>query len=328
MDRGGPLRTADAPPDAAEGYRAAREAAAFLDLAERGVLEVTGPQRQKFLQGMLSNDVLGRAPGTGCLAALLTVKGHIQALMRVLVTPEAVLLEVPQDRLSLVERTLEHYRVAAPVRFKARPTAVLGLLGPQARQALRDAGIDVPDLPPEAHVAGQIGGQTVLVARASDLPSGFVIHAAPEGAASVREALAPRAHHLGREALDALRVETGRAWYGPDVSEENLLHEAGLVDSHHSFTKGCYIGQEVIARLDARGGNVNKRLRGLRLSAPVGAGTAILAAGKDVGRVTTAAVSPRLGPIALAYVHRDQSAPGTTLDVAGATATVVALPME
>ncbi len=319
---------ADAPPDTAEGYRAAREAAAFLDLAERGVLEVTGPQRQKFLQGMLSNEVLARAPGTGCLAALLTVKGHIQSLMRVLVTPEAVLLEMPQDRLSLVERTLEHYRVAAPVRFKARPTAVVGLLGPQAREALRDAGIEVPDLPPESHVGGQIAGQAVLVARASDLPSGFVVHVAPDGAAPVREALARRAHHLEREALDALRVETGRAWYGPDVSEENLLHEAGLVDSHHSFTKGCYIGQEVIARLDARGGNVNKRLRGLRLSAPVGAGTAVRAAGKDVGRVTTAAVSPRHGPIALAYLHRDQSAPGTTLEVAGATATVVALPLE
>ena len=319
---------ADAPPDTAEGYRAAREAAAFLDLAERGVLEVTGPQRQKFLQGMLSNEVLARAPGTGCLAALLTVKGHIQSLMRVLVTPEAVLLEMPQDRLSLVERTLEHYRVAAPVRFKARPTAVVGLLGPQAREALRDAGIEVPDLPPESHVGGQIAGQAVLVARASDLPSGFVVHVAPDGAAPVREALARRAHHLGREALDALRVETGRAWYGPDVSEENLLHEAGLVDSHHSFAKGCYIGQEVIARLDARGGNVNKRLRGLRLSAPVGAGTAVRAAGKDVGRVTTAAVSPRHGPIALAYLHRDQSAPGTTLEVAGATATVVALPLE
>lgn len=318
----------DAPPDTAEGYRAAREAVAWVALAERGVLEVTGPQRQKFLQGMLSNDVLGRAPGTGCLAALLTVKGHIQALMRVLVTPEAVLLEMPQDRLSLVERTLEHYRVAAPVRFKVRPTAVMGLLGPRAREALRDAGLEVPDLAPESHVSGQLGGQGVLVARASDLPSGFVVYVAPEGAAPVREALAHRAHHLEREALDALRVEAGRPWYGPDVTEENLLHEAGLVDSHHSFTKGCYIGQEVIARLDARGGNVNKRLRGLRLSAPVGAGAPILAAGKDVGRVTTAAVSPRLGPVALAYLHRDLAAPGTALDVGGATATVVALPME
>jgi folate-binding protein YgfZ len=318
----------EAPPDTAEGYAAAREGVAWVDLAERGVLEVTGPQRQKFLQGMLSNDVLARPPGTGCLAALLTVKGHIQALMRVLVTPEAVLLEMPQDRLSLVERTLEHYRVAAPVRFKARPTAVLGLLGPRAREALGDAGLEVPELPPESHVSGQLGGQGVLVARASDLPSGFVVHVAPEGAAPVREALARRAPRLGREALDALRVEAGRAWYGPDVTEENLLHEAGLVDSYHSFTKGCYIGQEVLARLDARGGNVNKKLRGLRLTAPAGAGTPVRAAGKDVGRVTTAAVSPRLGPIALAYVHRDQAAPGTTLDVAGATATVVGLPME
>src|SRR5260370_21374435 len=239
----------DAPPDTAEGYRAAREAAAWVDLAERGVLEVTGPQRQKFLQGMLSNDVLGRAPGAGCLAALLTVKGHIQALMRVLVTPEAVLLEMPQDRLSLVERTLDHYRVAAPVRFKARPTAVLGLLGPRAREVLRDAGLELPELPPESHVSGQLGGQGVLVARASDLPSGFVVHVAPEGAAPVREALARHAQRLGREALDALRVEAGRARDRPPPAPEKPPPETPLPAVDPSLTESRYHSAQLICQL-------------------------------------------------------------------------------
>ena len=320
--------------DAAEGlareYAAAREAAAVVDLAERGVLEATGPQRQKFLQGMLSNDVAGRQPGQGCAAVLMTTKGHIQALMRVLVTKDAVLLEMPADRLAPVESTLVHYRVAAPVRFKAKPTAVLGLVGPDGPALLRGLGVDLPELAPEAHVSATIGGHEVLVARAGDLPrAGLVVHAAPEAAAAVWTALSGAgARPLGRRALDALRIEAGRPWYGPDVSEDNLLHETGLVNETHSFTKGCYIGQEVIARLDARGGNVNKALRGLRLGAPAGAGASVAADGKEIGRVTTPAVSPRNGPIALAYVQRSHFAPGTAVEVDGTPAQVVALPFD
>jgi folate-binding protein YgfZ len=279
---------------------------------------------------MLSNDVAGRQPGQGCAAALTTVKGHIQALMRVLVTKDTVRLEMPVDRLSLVESTLVHYRVAAPVRFAVKPTAVLGLVGPEGPALLRGLGVELPELAPEAHVSVAIGGQEVLVARAGDLPpAGLVLHAAPEAAAAVWTALTGAgARPLGRRALDALRIEAGRPWYGPDVSEENLLHETGLVNEVHSFTKGCYIGQEVIARLDARGGNVNKALRGLRLGAPAHASAGILAGGKEVGRVTTAAVSPRTGPIALAYVQRSHFAPATAVEVDGRPAEVVALPFE
>jgi folate-binding protein YgfZ len=123
--------------------------------------------------------------------------------------------------------------------------------------------------------------------------------------------------------LDSLRVEALRPWYGADVTAENLLHETGLVAECHSAAKGCYLGQEVIARLEARGGNVNKALRGLRLSAPATKGDAIAHEGREVGRVTTAAVSPRLGPIAMGYLGRSAFAPGTAVEVAGAPANVV-----
>jgi folate-binding protein YgfZ len=111
------------------------------------------------------------------------------------------------------------------------------------------------------------------------------------------------------------------------VGEDNLLHETGLVGEYHSPSKGCYVGQEVIARLEARGANVNKVLRGLRLEAPVARGAAVLADGKDVGVVTTAAVSPRLGAIAMAFVHRSRAEAGTAVEVAGTPATVAALPL-
>jgi folate-binding protein YgfZ len=255
----------------------------------------------------------------------MDVKGHQLAFMRALVDADAVLLEVPTDRLASVEATLEHYRVAAPVRFERRPGVVLALLGPQARATLAHVGCALPELAPEAHVECAVAGLRVRVARAGDLPcGGFVIYAGDDGvAAALTQA---GAQPIDRPTLDALRVEEGRAWYGPDVTEENLLHETGLLGEYHSPSKGCYVGQEVIARLDARGGNVNKLLRGLKLSAPAAAGAAVRAEGAEVGRVTTAAVSPARGPIAMAYVHRSHAEPGSAVEVDGAPAAVVALP--
>ncbi len=300
-------------------YGAAREGAALVDLAERGLLEAAGPQHQKFLQGMLSSEVLNRQAGEGCLAALMTVKGHVRALLRALVTRGAVVLEMPADRLSPVEQTLLHYKVAAPVRFQKRPAAILGLLGPRSREALRAAGGEVPDLGPEAHVDARVAGQAVRVARASDLPGGgFVVHAEPAGAAAVWSALvAAGARPLGRRALDALRVEAGRPWYGPDVTEENLLHETGLVRECHSATKGCYIGQEVVIRVEHQG-HVNKRLSGLLVAGdavpPVKAD--ILSGERRVGTVTSAVFSPILKRgIALGFVRRGFWDPGTKLRI-------------
>jgi folate-binding protein YgfZ len=311
------------------GYGAARDRAALVILEECCILEATGPHRQKFLQGMLSNDVAGLRPGQGCRAALLDVKGHVLALMRVLVTHDAVILEMPRDRRTLVEGVLNHHKVAAPVRFKIRPTAVLGLLGPAGRDVLQRAGANLPVLGLEEHAAAEVASNTALVVAAGDFPAGgFVLHVPDEARTAIHEALANAgAEPLDRDSLDALRVEEGRAWFGPDVTEENLLHEVGRVADHVSFSKGCYVGQEVVARLDARGGNVNKALRGLRLEAASKAGTVLRAGDKEVGRITTAAVSPRLGPIAMGYVHRSHFEPGTVVDASGIRATVASLPL-
>jgi folate-binding protein YgfZ len=311
-------------------YAAAREAAAFAPLPERGVLEASGPQHLKFLHSLLSNDLAGRSPGQGCLAALMDVKGHLLVLLRALVGKDRVRLELPAERIALVEQTLLHYRVAAPVRFAVRPTLVLGLIGPQARDVLGRTGAVVPELRPEDHAFAELAGCEILVARAGDLPcDGLVLHLSPDAAVAVSSGLvAAGARPLGRPALDALRIEAGRAWYGPDITEQNLLHETGLLREYHSASKGCYVGQEVIARLEARGGNVNKMLRGLRLTSPGAAGQPLTSEGHEVGRVTTAAVSPRLGPIAMAYVRRSHFAAGTSLELEGRPATVSTLPFE
>jgi folate-binding protein YgfZ len=311
------------------GYDAARSGAALCALP-RAVLAVTGPLRQKFLQGILSNEVAALAAGQGAPAALLDAKGHVQSLMRVLVGGDTVWLELPQDRLDPVERLLVHYRVAAPVRFARAPVAVLGLLGPAAPDALRRAGLPVAALAADAHAAATLAGAPVLVSPASDLPAqGFALHVPADAAGAVRAALTEQgAAGLDAGALDALRIEDGVPWYGADVTEANLLHETGLVRRYHSASKGCYVGQENIARLEARGGHVNKALRGLRLGAPAAAGDAVTCEGAEAGRVTTAAVSPQLGPIAMAYVHRSRFEPGTRVDVGGQAATVSLLPLE
>ncbi len=310
---------------ASEEYAAARERAGLVDLHDRGLLEVTGKQRQKFLQGMLSNDVAALQPGQGCRAAFLSAKGAVQALLRVLVDTDAVWIETMAQGLASLQRSLEHYRVGAPVRFAPRPEAVLAVVGPTAADVLAAAGVASAPSVPEAHVAATIAGQPVRVARAGDLPgSGYVVHTPAEVVAAAWRALhLAGARPVGRDALDALRIESLRPWYGTDVDESNLLHETGLLHECHSPSKGCYVGQEVVARLEGRGGHVNKTLRGLRLAAPAEAGAAVTAGEREIGRITTAAVSPRLGPVAMGYVHRDYFAPGAEVQVLGRPATVV-----
>jgi len=305
-------------------YGAGRERAALVPLA-RGTLEVTGPRRQDFLHSMLSNEVKALVPGQGRRAASMTAKGALQAFLRVLVDKSVVVLETDEDRLEPVLRTLEFHKVGAPVRFAPGKTAVLAIFGPQAGDVLGRAGAELPPEADEAHLSLELAGAAVRLVRASDLPGpGFVVHSPLAGFDSVTAALRTAgAEPVGGEVLDALRVESFVPWYGKDVTEDNLLHETGLLQALHSSTKGCYVGQEVIARLEGRGGHVNKALRRLRLSAPVPSATPLTAEGKEVGWLTTVAVSPRYGPIALGYVHRNHLAPGSVLDAAGARATVV-----
>src|SRR5271169_1736283 len=147
-------------------YAAAREGAAAAVLEERGVLAVRGPDRQKFLNNILSNDVGSLRPGEGCLAALMDVKGRLVALARVLVAADAVFVEVDGGRLERVEAALAHYRVAAPVRFTKLDSSVVALVGPKAAGLLQALG--GPDLAPGAgsHAEGHLAEHPVRVARA------------------------------------------------------------------------------------------------------------------------------------------------------------------
>lgn len=311
-------------------YAAARGRCAIVDLSDRALLAVTGRARQTLLHRLLSNEVTALRPGQGRRAALLDARGHPLAWVRVLVTAEAVLLETDSERRDLLRERLSAAPAGSPVRLASRGDVVLGLLGPGAGAVLRESGGLTPPPEPEGHAPGTVAGLPVRVVRAGDLPcQGLVLHAPPETAPALWATLCTvGARPLGRRALDALRVEQGRPWFGDDVTEEDLLPETGLVREFCAAGGADAVGLERLARPEDRPGRVGRWLRGLRLTSAVEAGAVVQRDSQPVGRVTTAAVSPRLGPVALAWLHRSVAAPGTELSAGGTGAVVAELPLE
>jgi len=307
-----------------------RDGAGWARLNRLGVIRVAGPQRAKFLHSLLSNDISGLAPGQSRLAALMNLKGQQVAWMRVMAESDTLVCELPLEVRDTVVDTFLHYKVGAPVRFEKVDAAVFGLFGGKAPEALIALGLTSIPTGIETFTTDSFSGHSVRVSRGRDLPArGFTLHANQAAVMALEERLrATLGEPIAPAALETLRVEEGLPWHGIDVREENLLHETGQLKVYHSPAKGCYLGQEVVARLEGRGGNVNKRLVGLKCSRAVSAGEDIKFDGKIIGRVTSAGVSPEFGAIAMGYVHRAQGDEGAVVDINGARAEVTALPFR
>lgn len=302
-------------------YRQLREECGLLDRSERGKLLVSGPDAAEFLQGQLTNDVEGLAPGEGHYAALLDRKGHMQADMRVLRLDEGVWLDTEPATLEPVRRHLEMYKIGREVEVTdvSEERAILSLIGPRAVEIAGSAA-----LPEHANEATRIAG-TEAIAVGTD--AGIDLIAAAADSERLREALLDAgAVEVGAEAVEVLRIEAGRPRFGAEMSSETMPAEAGIVERAVNFEKGCYIGQEPVARLHYKG-RPNRHLRGLRLSARTDPGAVLRLGEKEVGRLGGVAVSPAHGPIALAIVRREAE-PGSELSVGedGVEATVVDLP--
>jgi tRNA-modifying protein YgfZ len=304
-------------------YRLLREEAGAVDRSERGKLRVAGPEAGDLLQGQLTNDVEALAPGAGCYAALLDRKGHMQADMRVLrVEDGAYWLDTETASGPAVLRHLTTYRIGREVELDDETEArtILSVIGPAAARA---AGIETSG-PEHSHRSIEVAGAR-CVAVATDL--GVDLICATEHAVAVLDALAAAgAPQVSEAAAEILRVETGRPRFGHEMTTETIPQEAGINERAVSFTKGCYIGQETVARLHYKG-KPNRHLRGLRLSGAASAGDAIALGDREVGHVGTFALSPALGPIALAIVRREAE-PGAdvTVGAAGTRAEVAELP--
>ena len=304
-------------------YRELREGAGLLDRSERATLEVRGPDAAEFLQGQVTNDVESLEPQTGCYAAMLNPKGRILADMRIVrVAPERFLLDTESSAREAVLRDLRMYKIGRQVEVADTPDrSIVSVIGPRTDEVF-EAAFDVR-LPGAEHTPAEIPGGAVAVR--TDLGIDLMVEG--DQAPGARERLlAAGAFPISLDAAEIVRVESGRPRHGLDMSDENLPAEAGIVERSVSFTKGCYVGQEPVARMHYKG-HPNRHLRGLRLSEAAAPGAALIASGKDVGRVTSAALSPALGPIALALVRREV-APGDEVSVGedGLTATIVELP--
>lgn len=308
-------------PASSEQYRAAREGAAVIDRSALGKAEVEGRDRASFLHGMLTNDVKGLAPGQGCAAAFLDAHGKVMALLRVYALADRLLLELPAGLTQKTLLLLDKYLISEKASFEPVDDAyaILSVQGPKAGALLAGLAGQSLDLAPLAHVQASVAGQPVRIIQRSEFGAlpGFHVWTAPAAADAIRAALREAgATPLEDDVAEILRVEAGEPAFPQDADESVLFPELGREDLV-SYTKGCYIGQEVVARVKYRG-HVNRALTGLRIEgervpAP---GAAVATAEKEVGRITSAVRSPALGaPIALAYVRREHREPGQTVSV-------------
>jgi folate-binding protein YgfZ len=310
-------------------YAVISEGAGMVDRSARGKVDVTGPDAAEYLQGQVTNDVLALGGGDGCYAALLDPKAHIMADMRILSGgPEELWLDTEPQALEPLLSHLRMYKIGRRVEVADRTPerAILSLIGPGAiALATRATGADAP-VAEHRWTAGRVGGTSVRIAATA---LGADVLAPAEAAEAVRTALlAAGAQEVGDEAVEVLRVERGIPRYGVDMTADNLPGEAGIVDRAVSFTKGCYIGQEPVARMYHRG-RPNRHLRGLRLETPVARGEPLRDGEREVGRLTSVVESPRLGPLGLALIRREVE-PGARLSAAAGagdtSAVVVELP--
>ena len=301
--------------------RVLTDSCGLVDRSVRGKLALTGSEAKAFLHGQVTNDIEGLEPGHGCYAAFLTHKGKMLGDLRVLDVGHELLLDTERVALQELFNMIRRYKLGRDVELHKRTveTALLSLVGPDAR---RIAGAD--DLVEEhRNRHAEIAGVPVVLV-VTDV--GIDVFAPAESKETVVAELGVPA--VDEEAAEVLRVERGRPRYGVDLDETVIPQEAGLNERAVSFAKGCYVGQETVARLHYRG-KPNRHLRGLRLSAPASTGDALRLGDKQVGRLGTVADSPVHGPIALALVRRE-AAPGVTLAVGegDTTAQVVEVPFQ
>jgi tRNA-modifying protein YgfZ len=304
-------------------YQTATDACGVLDRSQRGKLALAGSAAKEFLQGQVSNDVESLSPGEGCYSAFLTPKGKMLGDLRILDTGDELLLDTErvalQELFNMIRRFSIGYDVALHKRTLER--GLFSLLGPGAEGVIGGAGSLGEAEHANAEVSiGGVAARPIRTDLGIDLLCDSADYAAlltaisEAGAVPVSEAVA-----------ECLRVEHGRPRYGVDLDESVIPQEAGLNERAVSFTKGCYVGQETVARLHYRG-KPNRRLQGLRLSEAADSGEEFSFDGRVVGRTGSVALSPRFGPIALALVRREAPLGAEVQLGSGVTAEIVDLP--
>lgn len=310
-------------------YRTLTQDCGLIDRSERGKLALTGTGAKEFLAGQVTNDIVGLVAGSGCYAAFLTPKGKMLGDLRVLAAEDGLsepelLLDTDRATLQALFDMIRRFKIGYDLELHKRTVqrGLLSLIGPSARAIAGAATLPAGE---HAHQAGELAGHPVRLI-ATD--TGIDVLCEADHTDAVRDALLQAgATPVSQDAAEIVRVESGRPRYGLDTNDTTIPQEAGLNARAVSFTKGCYVGQETVARLFYRG-KPNRHLRGLRLSQPAPTGSELRLGERVVGTLASSLHSPSFGPIGLALVRRE-AAPGDTVEVAGgATARVVELPFS
>jgi len=282
-------------------YELATSDMALVDRSYRGKLRLTGEDVAEFLQGQVSNDIDAVAPGHGCYATLLTAKGKIRADTRILRGPDWFLLDFEPQAMPVFRHMVDVYGVGREVRAEdVSALRLLSVIGPSARTVA-----------PEHSFTEEDGVLRVVTDLGYDLIGADVD---------------PPARAVPEDVAECLRIESGRPRLGYELGDDVIPQEAGLNERAISFTKGCYVGQETVARLFYKG-KPNRHLRGLRLGEAAERGAPVWLGERQVGKLGSTCVSPVHGPIALALIRREAE-PGATVEVGDARipAEVVELP--
>ncbi len=319
-----------APAVSPSDYRAVTEACGLVDRSDRGKLALTGVDAKRFMQGQVTNDVEALRPGAGCYAAFLTPKGKMLGDVRILdagmeriedggsgpVVPgtgepvQVLLLDTERVALQELFNMVRRFSIGYDVQLHKQTLqkGLLSLVGPAAAEI---AAIDGLPEDEDAHLPAEVDGIAARAVR-TDLGIDLICDAADTDA--LARALERRgAEPVAESAADCVRIERGRPRFGIDLDDTVIPQEADLNQRAVSFTKGCYVGQETVARLYYRG-KPNRRLRGVRLAEPAWTGAEIMFGDRAVGRLGSVTESPVLGAIALAIVRRE-APPGSHVRV-------------
>jgi folate-binding protein YgfZ len=320
-------------------YEAARRRAASIDRSDRGRIVISGADRASYLQGLLTNDVVALKAGEGCYSAYLTAQGRMISDLYVYELGDVMLVTMAGDVRQTVLAKLDQFIFSEDVQLGdvSGTFAQVAVVGPDAAAVVAAvAGGVAADalraLPEHGNLRTEWDGSAVIVTRVTDTGEPgydvFVDHA--RAAALVAALGAAGAVVADAATAEAIRIESGIPLFHRDMDESTIPLEANLEARAISFTKGCYVGQEVVIRVLHRGhGRVARKLVGLLVdgSDVPSPGATIASGEREIGAVTSSTWSPALRrPIALGYVHRDFVEPGTAVTVGDASAQVVATP--
>lgn len=306
------------------GYEALRTAAAWVDVSDRGRIKATGEDRARLLHAMTTNDVGQLAPGAGCYAYFLNAQGRILADVNLLCRPDHFLLDTEPETLEKVYQHLDKFIIADDVTLEdlTGSVAAIALEGPQSAGILQGMGAPAPDT---EYGNAEWGRRLVARLTVTGGPGFLLIVPVDEKQTLIAQIEGAGAVAADREAFRIVRIENGRPRYGEDITERYLAQEANQARALH-FSKGCYLGQEIVERVRSRG-QVHRVLMPLRIEAveAPAPGTKLQINGANAGEITSAVYSPALGKVAaLGYVRTEHARPEEQLMMGDATATVAA----